>query len=610
MNRYIVWLLASLLLISLAGCGSGGGSKLNSQNLTNASVTASCSSLSGVTCIAGRFIDDAVANLHYACSDAAGTVQSVTDAGGGFSCPNDSGQVDFYLINNAGTVKVDLGSVAVTQTSDTTGLTTPGYLVVTPRTLAGEDANGSETYSNTSLNITRFLFLFEPLSNAIATISPANVITASLPDQEQLATLMPVTTSTASSSTATSSVTTVLSASDFSLNEAGFNAKVQPLVTALARPLGTQAQASAHLDATLNATRAGLYSSPGSAFASSSVSTAGFYGSNGTAQLFVDPYLMYDRAGRVFGFAVTDLLSCNGGCANTTNSLFSGAELSVFSPDLTPSSFSVFSRGGQWRDTLTLPGSEGVVSISQGRLYRDHIMDNANNYQSTYGASVQVPLADLGQFNLPQQGMSGSYALIRSTLVAPTLDPSIWPSKVVLPLSLLLTFNSTTQIVGQLGITILPDGNIVTDLNRSCASVDPATLVDAKGVQQYPVGVIANVFSYNGATYLSPVFLLPVISAIPTALQGVIVGESDIQQTLVRLRIDPSNYQYQMYANAIDTTTHLPLPDGPSNPAVWMNFYQIRLVLAAVNSSTSGTSAPSSTTASGTLISSLENCPP
>ncbi|NNM53071.1 MAG: hypothetical protein HKM02_12750 [Pseudomonadales bacterium] len=610
MSRCIGWLLSCWVLLVLAGCGSGGGSKLNSQGLTNASVTASCTSLSGVTCISGRFIDDAVANLHYACSDSSGTVQAVTDAGGGFSCPNDSGQVDFYLINNAGTIKVDLGSAAVTQTSDTNGLSTPGYLVVTPRTLAGEDASGSETYSNTSLNITRFLFLFDQVSNAIATISPSNVITLSLPDQEQLATLMPVTAPSSSTATSQASETTVLSSSDFSLDEASFNAKVQTLVAALSRPMGTQAQASTHLDATLNATRAGLYSSPGTALASSSVQTAGFYGSNASEQLFVDPYLMYDRAGRVFGFAITSLLSCGGSCANTSNSSFStSAELSVFAPGLTP--FTVFSKGGQWRDTLTLPGTEGSVNISQGRLYRDHILDTAANYQSTYGASVQVPTADLGQFTLPEQSLSGSYALRRSTLVAPTLDPAIWPSKVVLPLNLLLTFSGSTQIVGQLGIAILPDGNIVTDLNRTCATVDPATLVDAKGVQQYPIGVIANVFSNNGATYLSPVILLPIISALPTALQGVIVGESDITQTLVRLRIDPSSYQYQMYANGLDATTNMPLPDGSSNPAVWMNFYQIRPVLAATTgSTTSAAAAAALATATGTLTSTLENCPP
>ncbi len=618
--RCILGLCLGLVMLMLSACGTGGSSSINSGSSASSNISAACSAISGATCISGRFVDDAVSNLHYSCGDSSGTVQAVTDAGGVFSCPKDSGTVDFYLINAAGTVKVDLGTAPVVQTSYTNGLSTPGYLLVTPRTLASNTA--SETYNDYELNLTRFLFLFDSSSGAIIGASRlTNVITISATDEESIADLLPP---AAAGSASPSSLQVVLGPSDFALSESNFDTRVQAMVNGLGRPLATQAQASAHLDALLPETRAGLYYSIGGTISTSAVSVGGFYGDNGgSEQLFAEPFLLFDRAGRSWGLMVDSLASCGGSCSNTSNSLLSSPELATTPANYdTTQPFAVISRAGQFRTTFDLPSNQGIVQITQGRFNLDLIADTPVNYQSAYGTTAAPPTADLGTFSMSSTGITGKYGMLRDIVAAPTLDPTLW-GKQVLPLHLLLTFYDSTpgqpNLLGQLGIVVLPDGNIATDLNHTCAAVNTSTLIDALGVQQYPVGIVDNIFqdSTSTATYLGLTLLTPINTAIPSAIQGVMIGGAG-NNAAVRLRLDAqggASLQYQMFGNNLDSNGN-PLPDSvTSNAALWVNVYGQSNALSLVNQSQSNSNllstAQSATYGSGgQVLAQLEACGP
>ncbi len=604
-------------LLALAGCGSGGSSQLNSSgpanNLATATATCTAGLSSGVTCIQGRFVDDVVSGLHYSCSDNTQSIQATTDGAGTFSCPSDSGQVDFYLTNQAGNLKVDLGVTSVVQTSDSKGLSTPGYLVVTPRTLAGDEKN--DTYSNYSLNVSRLIYLMDPKSADATSYVPDQVVKLDLASQELLSSLL-------NGPQVGSQVITVLGPNDFADNEAAFDQKLAPLVAALGRSMPTQQQSQTRMDAMLNSTRAGLYTDPAGVLGgNTSVSTAGFFGCNAfdsslltsttspcvsaanTEEVFAQPYLLYDRAGRTLGFAVSSLSNCAGGCANSSNSLLTNPLLSSMATQMTP--FTTFSRGGVFQASWVLPNNQGDLTITQGRLWRDHILDNVPNYQNTYGAGLNVPMSDLGEFKVTGTSLQGSYALLRVVPVAPTLDPSLWPNQ-VLPLFLNLTFlNTTSGGSTPLSVQITPDGNIVTDLNHDCAPVDAKTLINTKGVQEIPIGVVANILSEGTAHYLTPIMLFPVDARLPAALQGVLVG-ADNSVSAVRLRLDVSSYQYQMFGNS--TSNGQPLPDGPANPASWFNLPQLYKLSSQNSSGTSSSTNTNLVGVTGTLSSALEVC--
>lgn len=615
-------LVVMLLMVGLVACGTGGSSSINSGSSASSNITAACAAISGATCISGRFVDDAVSNLHYSCGDSAGTVQAVTDQGGVFSCPKDSGKVDFYLINAAGTVKVDLGTVPVTQTSYTNGLSSPGYMLVTPRSLANNTA--ADTYDDTELNLTRFLFLFDSTSGAINGASRVtNVINISATDEEAISSLLPP---APAGSAGPSSLQVVLAPADFSLAESDFNTRIQLLVNALGRPLATQAQAAAHLDALLPETRAGLYYSIGGTISTSSVSVAGFYGDNGSQQIFAEPFLLFDRAGRSWGLMIDTLVPCGGSCANTSNSLLTAPELATTPSNYDPTQpFAIISRGGQFRTSFALPNSQGTVQITQGRFNLDLIADTPVNYQSAYGTTAAPPTADLGTFTLSTAGLQGKYGMLRDIVAAPTLDPNLW-GKQVLPLHLRLSFFDSTpgtpNLVGQLGVVISPDGNVATDLKQSCAILNTQTLLDAQGVQQYPLGIVDNIFSDSntGAIYLGLTLLTPVNVAstdIPSAVQGVMIGGAG-NKSAVRLRLDSqagASLQYQIFGNNLDSNGN-PLPDSlSSNPAVWVSVYGQANALALTqqansNSNLLSTAAAATYASGGQVVAQLEACGP
>ncbi len=616
--RCIHGLCLGLIVLMLSACGTGGSTNMISGSSASSNISVSCSAISGVTCISGRFVDDAVSNLHYSCGDSSGTVQAVTDSGGVFSCPKDSGTVDFYLINAAGTVKVDLGTAPVVQTSYTNGLSTPGYMLVTPRTLAGNAA--SETYDDYELNLTRFLFLFDNSSGAIIGASRlTNVINISATDEESISDLLPP---AAAGSAAPTSLQTVLGPNDFALSEANFDTRIQAMVNGLGRTLATQAQASAHLDALLPETRAGLYYSIGGTISTSAVSVAGFYGDNGAEQLFAEPFLLFDRAGRSWGLMIDSLVGCGGPCSNTSNSLLSQPELATTPANYdTTQPFAVISRAGQFRTSFILPSNQGVVQITQGRFNLDLIADTPVNYQSAYGTTTPPPAADLGTFSMSTTGINGKYGMLRDIVAAPTLDPTLW-GKQVIPLHLTLTFYDSTpgqpNLLGQLGVVVLPDGNVVTDLNHTCAALNTTTLIDALNVQQYPIGIVDNIFqdSTSAATYLGLTLLTPVNTAITPAIQGVMIGGAG-NNAAVRLRLDAqggASLQYQLFGNNLDQNGN-PLPDGSGNPAGWVSVYGQSNALALTAQSQSNPSllstAEAATYASGgQVLAQLEACGP
>jgi hypothetical protein len=122
------------------------------------------------------------------------------------------------------------------------------------------------------------------------------------------------------------------------------------------------------------------------------------------------------------------------------------------------------------------------------------------------------------------------------------LDPLVFKTaanvgsgnKPIFPLYGVLTFtymdtNKVTQTLGTQGIAILANGNIVTDMNQQCLPVDPTTLKDAVGTQQYRIGLVGAAFqgiTNISARYISPIFVLS--GQQFGALDGVQLGTLDL----------------------------------------------------------------------------------
>lgn len=600
----LLGILASLLLASCGGPSNNLSGSSGSGN-SGGTIVSSCQAIpnNDKICVQGRFVDDVVANLNYSCD----IVRSTTDSGGTFTCPEGS-TVSFYLVNDGGTSRVDLGSVKVAVTNNvsdpsnvsnnTSQLSIPGYLVVTPRTLAGDDS--SEGYSNTARNISRLLYL---MGNDLPATAPRSATdkqdhsNASWFDNKPIASH--VITITAADKNKISALGASMGATDFALIESDFNARVAPLVSQMSivapwssgspqtyqRTLPTWLDVTPRMDSMLHATRAGLYMSPSGFFSGLTNAFAGVYGDDGSMQFFGFPLFISDRGGHVFGMMEASYVSCGGVCTSSgTNSFLSAPQLLNFEGSNTP--FKIISHSGQFNVTVDLP--QKPVSFDKGRFFRDYVVGSSAGYQTVYKVdSSMVPVQDLGHLSMSgNASFNGYYTLTRSVVAAPTLNPSIWP-QLTFPLYLNMTFLDSTaspgQSQGNINVAILSDGNIVTSDGQCTAIPDNylSTMQDANGQSIYPVGVVNNVFEIGTNVYLSPTLLFPTtlpanVAGSPSVV-GINMGVGISSPLRLRVGTDLGSGVItstaslaRFYGNTVDKNNN-PLPDDSTNPATWIN---------------------------------------
>lgn len=530
-------------------------------------------------CVSGRFIADAVENLDYKCAK----IQARTDVDGAFSCPKNQ-PVTFYLLNPDDTVaeserkQIVLGQVTVRKPA-----LASGRFYVTPATLLPNSVVGR-------LNMVRLLLALNKDPLAISLNSPAHRIKLDQADKEKLSKL-------AQQITATDFERPIDDGSV--LFENTFDALVQPFLAELspAVTLASRADAELVLKRSVYASSAGMYTANslagyidlGSCTDCSELGAAGLSGTTaqtgtpGSSDISFagDTWLLVDRKGRLLGQGIYATKQGNLTGALTyvaypvkpmileQGSLESSGISSIpFWPSsglLKGLSFSLQDVGS---DNKPRPFASGErrLTFFQGTMEKGAVAGTRTTYNNLFG---DYPDADnvLGLWQLEDSTSGGkpicpdsdglvttghaspcvrtpnhraNYTLVRSSPVAPTLDPQAWENvsnplypRIRFPLNIKMIFKNagtttaTEKTWGPIYVSVLRDGNIVTNLNYDpdavtpdCnVDIDPDTLKDQTGQQEYPIGTILNISrtssddSIPEEVFIAPLLTVPNIPA-------------------------------------------------------------------------------------------------
>lgn len=507
------------MALTLVGCGE-------STNIQpkSAGTVSTCSSLLGVTCVAGRLVDDAAFNVDYECSSPSGVVRSVTAEDGSFSCPNGS-EVTFSLTNpddpeqeiTLGSVKV-LSPAKVYGDADTFAL----YFYVTPRSLAG-DSIGSGI-STRALNIARLLQTLstDPIDADLSDNLPSRRVIISDDMKRKI---------TATTKVPADAFSLAVSSDPASPAEGTFDHAIKPFLVALADParemLRSDVSVSPALYKGLYSTTAGLYTVPGSilffdtdfdplAFVTSADIGAmlGFNLSSGES--FIGSlYALVDRRGRMIG---NGLYSYGTPTSGQTWSLWSDPQpMDLTASGTTRSGFVSWPIDGDLTKTQFALGGAGdsgtFVRISNGVMRREAIAGSAKVYENLFEETGSVDL--LGRWTLGTAGNAsayisdGAYTLERTVPVAPWVDPNLWRDSEVgnfpIPVTVSIYNSDYTNAacsstpgckMAEMRMLILEDGNIVSDRYQTCgANLDRATLIvnGDNSRREVPLGTVASV---------------------------------------------------------------------------------------------------------------------
>lgn len=563
--RMIFWYMrgaAFLAVLLLAACG---GESTNLRDPAVITSTSKCSDLAAsdesITCISGRFIDDAVVNLDYSCDK----VNATTDIDGSFSCPKGS-KVKFMLLNPDDKAdsakKITLGELVVrSPPTYATSNNKTAYFYVTPN-----------DFGTGAINMVRLL---QSLSRDTVTDTnlPSRRIILSDDDKRKLV-----------------SLPNSLGPTDFAVAWAPtdlFEPLVKPFLDSLSPAVSLIGPTAANelLGKSIFSSIAGAYFVPGYSVTGGYVADnsyegdlAGMRGISASNYLVAANWTLVDRRGRMTGFGV--YTSGSNSVPDVCKFLFFGATTSCASgsqpvpnvlklkPDA--SRWSNWNRNGDWRLEYEVLGSSGaptggVLSIVQGAIERLALAGSEQNYKGIYGEDAPSGTV-FGGWQLT--GGSPSFAisdktsitLAQSRAIAPTLDPDYWKTSLGFPLNVKLSFfggcsgdgsaSSCSTPVGDIRITILEDGNIVSNLHDKCgAGLNRTTLKYTTGEEEFPLGVIAQIFPTNNKshTYMSPMLMIPDDTAFPSVLRNVQMGtfgaatsSSSITGQL-RLRVDQND---------------------------------------------------------------------
>jgi hypothetical protein len=589
-----------LVLAGLAACSSSN----NLKDPTNGSavVESSCDP-STAGCVAGQFVaDEVVKGVSFTCtsSDQSVTVTSVTDDNGLFTCPAGAAAT-FYIGSAVSSKRIVLGTTTINPQAlpsfnalSGTSTQTSGIVTVTPLSLVlgSTDLSTSGGAGNASvINIVRFLKALDSDSATwsrqdFSGFNPGNrIVIAS--GTSDLVDLMPA-----------SLLATEFTGSDLSPALQAFIDSVPGKDHTVDVPPIELAQKQ--LQDFLNGSFAGVYVSNGLPCATTDLLTdfgrsvfdqgmCNLSGGGSAGPKSGDLMLFVDRTGYGFGFGVTSQYSNistppvspfyvegldNGKpaagnpltrpFAYDTGLLKLGAESQVVGGSVLPMSWTGLLRGGAIASTTSL-------------------------YKLLYGVSLDTDVAGTlgvwtyGSADTPQSYVSGGQFFMHNAKPANLyLDGSVLNGDgLKFPINLELTFeyapSSGTACTfpasdsgyclmdtsppsgsasygpsGTLQVSILQNGNIVTNLNQDCNQLlDPtaATLVDTNQQTEYRIGFVSTVSNgvmpsdttKTAVDQLSLTLLFPkaVANVLPTELQGVLSGID--ASSLFKLPISGSN---------------------------------------------------------------------
>ena len=136
-----------------------------------------------------------------------------------------------------------------------------------------------------------------------------------------------------------------------------------------------------------------------------------------------------------------------------------------------------------------LTESGDTIEITQGVMTKGNLLGNDFFYRNVYGLTTSdtVDSTSFGKWRRTGAlALEGTVNISKVRDTAPYLDAAIWKTKdssssaPIFPLHLKLTFRdsdaktcpSTGCVVGEMGISILENGNIITDRNNNCRPVN------------------------------------------------------------------------------------------------------------------------------------------
>ncbi len=536
------------LFCTLSGCEGP------SNNLPDPSANTSivpCSATNTKTCVNDQFIVDApVVGLSYQC----GTINGVTDSTGTVSCPANS-VVTFSIQGTGGLKSITLGKYLVRSVGDVSRKETAS---ITPLDLIESSRNATSLLDGAAtpaVNIAQLLQTLRSPTSPYTVGSPTSRLIINPATKDSINLL-------AANITATDFLTTLPTA------------QLAPVFTSLGVTVVSTADTISRFSQALRAIQAGsYYTNPLQIFgADASLPTATVATSSTTNDEAVIGFSnIIDRSGFALGLGA----QWNGNVAlgsptqPTTNNLLTGANgytrlmMNTNSPSFLnpvnqfflganfawqPQSFSL-DTNGVWQ-----PGAAPVLgnpTFTNGRLIGGTYIVGSNAlWQNVSNTTTLIaPLNELATWSQSRNSVpnyyTGKMTLQKLRSVDTFLDPAVYKTadnvgsgnRPIFPLYAVLTFNYTpvgsttqTQLGTPQGIAILADGNIITDMNKQCFSVNPTTMQNIPTdmsipVQQYRIGLVGAAF--QGITNIAARYITPIISFNGTqfgALNGVQMG--------------------------------------------------------------------------------------
>ncbi len=593
-----------VLTAVLGGCGSGSN---NLADPTTTQTIASCTSSSSETCVTSQFIVDApVVGLNYQC----GIVNGVTDNTGTVSCyDNTTATFSIQGANNG--KKIILGSYLIRANRDTSRTATSQLVSITPVDLVSAAATGSSLSDPAAVGASNIAQLLETLRSTSSPYNPDEPTSRLILDSKTL--------------TAINLLSADITAAD--LTTGAYADLMKPVYANLKLTPTTTTEANNRLLQGLMALQAGTYTAP-----LYSLPLAGVNNYVGTlASSLFDPNSaalvtlnnVIDRSGHVIGQGVEwdgSAVSDTGGPTTTLNFLtkasaqytkliLTGTTMPVTTPAVNIPSFinplsNFVNSNFVWQPQAVKLNDAGVfvpqattplgnAIFTNGRLLGGtYVVGSSQLWQNATNnpATTVAPPAELATWSQTLNSAltyKGTLTLTKVRSVNTFLDPTVLKTaanvgtgkKAIFPLHAVLTFVKGTCTsdctLGTQAITILDNGDIITDMAQKCLPVNKTTLISDDNTQQYRIGTLGAAF--QGITNISDLFISPIIMLSGSqfgALDGIQIGTQFTTQALgysAKMNVVGAiNGSINISDNTTDSTS---TGEQKTTPAKYVNFY-------------------------------------
>jgi len=520
------------MIALLSGCGEE-GNNLADPIVNEAETTTTCQNKN--FCLTGQFIDEPVVGLNYKCN----LVEGITDEEGAFSCPSNS-VATFFLKSETGKRTIYLGKYRVRSLGSATGTPIQILLTVTPKDLVAkypEKFPDADLNTEEGIQVTNILRLLQALDSDGQSVNKAvNRIVIDSKDKKAIDEL----------------------AADVNLPDfaetSTFNSLLKPMfdkIEGKSLEAVTASQAIARFKQSLPVINAGVYevvpTNANVLDSNGKVSYTGMLGKWTDSDLhsMVSMFFVVDRDGKSVGNAFEWQKTLTS--AQLDNGLLiRDILLGVAPTHLDFSSVDMgFDSNGKVTPNFMLQAETGQIKITQGTLQKGNISGGERLYRNSYGLTEteEVDKTKLGIWQrISTNGvaqLTGTLNLQKNRTVNLFLEPSVWKTvdtvavgeRPIFPLHLKMTLRDNDKsaicggttgngcLVGDMGFTILDNGNIITDRDNDCSVTDIATLQDQGDgvsndvVQEHRLGTIATVLRDSTTKKIVP-------SIVPVMLVG------------------------------------------------------------------------------------------